>query len=240
MMNQSSPDGIPVIDFDFGLFGRLRRESGDAWQRYMRHPFLTALGAGTLPLEQFKNFLVQDYLYLIQYARGYALGGYKSESLAELRGAGRMMTAILDVEMPLHVSYCAEWGLTEAEMAAAPEDMRMIAYTSFFLERGMAGDKLDLDVALIPCIVGYAEIAARLLADPQTVLEGNPYRPWIEAYTGHEYLQAVQASIEALDVLGARRGAEARYPSLLKTFRTASLLEADFWDIGWPDAVIAD
>jgi len=222
-----------VLDLDFGLFGRLRRDADDAWQRYMHHPFLKALGAGTLPLDGFKNFLVQDYLYLIQYVRGYALGAYKSDSLNELRAASQMMTTILDVEMPLHVAYCADWGLTEAEMAVAPEDSRMIAYTSFFLERGMAGDKLDLDVALIPCIVGYAEIGQILLADPKTVLEGNPYRPWIEAYTEPAYLDAVQASIRSLEEVGRRKGAEARYPSLLKTFRTASLLEADFWGIGW-------
>jgi thiaminase/transcriptional activator TenA len=188
----------------------------------------------TLPLEGFRNFLIQDYLYLIQYARGYALGAYKSESLAEIRAASKAMATILDVEMPLHIAYCAEWGLTEAAMAAAPEDMRMVAYTRFFLERGLAGDKLDLDVALAPCIVGYAEIAQWMLADPDTVLVGNPYAPWIEAYAGAEYLEAVAAAIAALDELGERKGAAARYPSLLRTFRTATRLEADFWGIGWP------
>ena len=201
---------------------------------YMRHPFLRALALGTLPMEGFRRFLVQDYLYLIQYARGYALGAYKSETLEEIRAASRIMAAIIDVEMPLHVAYCAEWGLTEEEMAAAPEDMRMVAYTRFFLERGMAGDKLDLDVALAPCIVGYAEIAQWILADPDTVLQGNPYAAWIEAYAGPEYRAAVRDAIAGLDALGRRRGAEARYPSLLKTFRTATLLEADFWGIGWP------
>jgi thiaminase/transcriptional activator TenA len=188
---------LPLLDLDYGLFGRLRRDSADAWHSYMHHPFLKALGAGTLPLDGFKNFLVQDYLYLIEYVRGYALGAYKSETLSEIRGASGMMTAILDVEMPLHIAYCADWGLTEAAMAAAPPDMRMIA-------------------------------------DPATVLDGNPYRPWIEAYADPAYRDAVQAAIRALDEAGARKGAAARYPSLLKTFRTASWLEADFWGIGWP------
>jgi thiaminase/transcriptional activator TenA len=222
------------LDLDHGLFGRLRRDAAEAWALYMRHPFLRALALGSLPLEGFRNFLIQDYLYLIQYARAYALGAYKSESLAEIRAASKVMAAILDVEMPLHIAYCAEWGLTEEEMAAAPEDMRMVAYTRFFLERGMAGDKLDLDVALAPCIVGYAEIAQWMLADPNTVLVGNPYAPWIEAYAGAQYREVVAAAIVALDELGERKGAAARYPSLLKTFRTATLLEADFWGIGWP------
>jgi thiaminase (transcriptional activator TenA) len=224
----------PPLDLDHGLFGRLRRDTSEAWGQYTRHPFLLALAQGTLPLEGFRRFLIQDYLYLIQYARAYALGAYKAESLGEIRAAAKIMAAILEVEMPLHIAYCAEWGLTEEDMAAAPEDMRMLAYTRFFLERGLAGDKLDLDVALAPCIVGYAEIAEWMLADPATVMSGNPHAAWIEAYAGAEYRIAVRAAIEGLDALGESRGAGARYPSLLKTFRTATLLEAAFWGIGWP------
>ena len=223
-----------ALDLDRGLFGRLRRDAGDAWALYMHHPFLKALALGTLPMDGFRHYLIQDYLYLIQYARGYALGAYKGETLAEIRAASKIMATILDVEMPLHIAYCAGWGLTEEAMAAAPEDLRMIAYSRFFLERGLAGDKLDLDVALAPCIVGYAEIAQWMLADPATVLAGNPYAPWIEAYAAPAYHEAVATAIETLEALGQRRGAEARYPSLLKTFRTATLLEADFWGIGWP------
>lgn len=221
-------------DYDFGLFGRLRREAGEAWSAYVDHPFVRALGRGTLPQAGFQAFLIQDYLYLIHYARAYALAGFKSETLAEIRAAQRTMTALLEVEMPLHVAYCREWGISEAEMEAAPPDLRMTAYATFFLERGAAGDRLDLEVALAPCLVGYAEIAERLLADPATVLEGNPYAPWIRSYAGAEYRATVAQAILDLDAYGQRRGAEARYPTLLETFRTASLLEAQFWDIGWP------
>ena len=59
----------------------------------------------------------------------------------------------------------------------------------------MAGDLLDLHVALAPCIVGYAEIAAELIADPATRLEGNPYRDWIEMYAGEEYREVAAAEI---------------------------------------------
>jgi thiaminase/transcriptional activator TenA len=222
-------------DFDHGLFGRLRRDAATAWEAYVAHPFVKALGRGTLPQPWFQNFLIQDYLYLIQYARGYALAAYKSESLSELVAANRTMTALLDVEMPLHVSYCREWGISQAELEAAPPDLRMTAYANFFLERGASGDRLDLEIALAPCLAGYAEIAERLLADPETVLEGNPYEPWIRSYSGEEYRATVAQSILDLDDFGRRRGAEARYASLLETFRTASLLEAQFWGIGWRD-----
>ena len=184
-------------------------------------------GAGGVP-----HYLIQDYLFLIHFARAYALAVYKSDTLADMRQAGASLSAILDLEMGLHVKFCAGWGLDEDAMVSAPEATGTLAYTRFVLERGMAGDLLDLHVALAPCIVGYAEIAAELMADPKTKLEGNPYREWIEVYAGEEYREVAAAEIAQLDSLYARRGSEARFSDLTKTFTTASRLEAGFWEMG--------
>jgi thiaminase/transcriptional activator TenA len=213
-----------------GLFGRLRADAAAEWHAYTRHPFVLALADGTLPAAKFRNFLIQDYLFLIQYARAYALAAYKMDDRAEMRAALDTALLLLDTEMPLHVTYCAGWGITEPEMAAAPESLEVLAYTNFVLECGHAGDALDLMVALAPCIVGYAEIGAALATAPAP---GNPYQPWIDTYTGPDYTQSVHAAIEALDRLGTSRGATARYPALLRIFRTATRLEAAFWNTGW-------
>jgi thiaminase/transcriptional activator TenA len=215
-----------------GLFGRLRNAAGGEWRAYTRHDFVRHLGAGTLPEASFRHYLIQDYLFLIHFARAYALAVYKSDNLADMRQAGASLSAILDLEMGLHVRFCAGWGLDEAAMATAPEATGTLAYTRFVLERGMAGDLLDLHVALAPCIVGYAEIAAELMADPATRLDGNPYRAWIEMYAGDEYRAVAAAEIAQLDSLYARRGGEARFADLARTFTTASRLEAGFWEMG--------
>ena len=216
-----------------GIFGRLRRDAGPAWERYVRHPFVLGIGDGSLPEPAFQHYLKQDYLFLIQFARAHALAGYKSTDLAGLRVAAAAVTNIVDVEMPLHVGYCAGWGLSEAEMAAEPEDLETMAYTRFVLERGLAGDGLDLDTALIPCLVGYAEVVDRLWADPATKREGNPYAAWMEAYGSDGYRAAAAAAIGSLDQQFARRGSEARYAELLATFSAATRLEEAFWEMGW-------
>ena len=126
------------------LFARLRDESGDTWSRYCDHPFVRGLGDGTLPEAAFRHYLVQDYLFLIQFARAYALAAYKADGLDDMRAAAGAMSAIVDTEMDLHVGYCRDWGLTEAEMAAAPEDMATTAYTRYVLDRGLGGDLLEL------------------------------------------------------------------------------------------------
>lgn len=221
------------LPLDHGLFGRLRRDAGTAWTSYVAHDFVLALGRGTLPEPAFRHFLVQDYLFLIQFARAHALAGFKATALADIRAAAAAVSAIVDVEMPLHVGYCAGWGLDEPGMAATPEALETTAYTRFVLERGLAGDLLDLQVALAPCLVGYGESGELLLADPETRLDGNPYREWITAYTNEPYRALVRDSIVTLDRLGHERGAEARYKQLLTTFIAATKLEAAFWDMGW-------
>jgi len=107
-------------------FERLRSAAGPLWTDFTGHPFVRGLGDGTLPTPAFQRYLMQDYLFLIQFARAYALAGYKAQGLADLRAAADGCAAILG-ELPLHVSFCAGWGLDEAGMAAEPEALETVA-----------------------------------------------------------------------------------------------------------------
>ena len=117
-------------------------------------------------------------------------------------------------------------------MNAEPEAPETIAYTRFVLDRGTAGDRLDLEIALAPCMIGYAEIAAERMADPATRHDGNPYQDWLLMYAGDEYQSLAREAAAALDEQFERRGGEGRLPALAATFTTATRLEADFWRMG--------
>ncbi len=212
------------------LFARLRAAAADEWEAYVRHGFVRQLGAGTLPESCFKHYLIQDYLFLIHFARAYALAAYKSRDLADIRAAGDGLRTIADTEMRLHVEFCQGWGISEHEMAAEPEAQETMAYTRYVLEAGMAGDVLDLYVALAPCVVGYAEIGSILAGDGN--LKGNPYRAWVEMYASDEYQSAARAHVAQLDRLMKLRGGDGRFESLSNTFSEATRLEAAFWQMG--------
>ena len=130
------------------------------------------------------------------------------------------MAGIVDVEMKLHVAFCRDWGLSEAQMQAEPEAPATVAYTRYVLDCGLRGDLLDLQVALAPCIVGYGEIGARLLRT--ALLECNPYRAWIEMYGGDDYQAVARNAIAALNRSGRRRGGAARFDRLAGIFATAA------------------
>jgi thiaminase (transcriptional activator TenA) len=215
------------------LFARLRAACAEEWQAYTQHRFVREIGTGRLPERCFRHYLGQDYLFLIHFARAYALAVVKADSLDDMRRAARAMSGILDVEMGLHVSFCEGWGLSLAEMEALPEAPETMAYTRYVLERGMAGDVLDLHVALAPCVVGYAEIGAALAG---RAVDANPYARWIRAYADEDYQAVAREAIAHLDRLSVRRGGESRFADLARTFAEATRLEAAFWDMGMAGA----
>lgn len=214
------------------LFSTLRDASTDAWKAYTDHDFVRGLADGTLPESCFRHYLGQDYLFLIHFARAYALAAYKGDTLADIRQAAAGLSAIIDVEMDLHVEFCTGWGLNEAEMSALPEAEETMAYTRYVLEKGLQGDLLDLHVALAPCMLGYAEIGRNLAESPATKSEGNPYAPWIEMYASDDYQSVAEEERATINRLMETRGGPGRMPGLIETFRQATRLEAAFWDMG--------
>lgn len=203
------------------------------WQDYTEHEFVQTLAQGTLPQPCFLHYLKQDFLFLKQYARAYALAIYKANTLADMRRALPSVHALLDSEIGHHVTYCEQWGLTESDLENEPEDFGTVAYTRYVLDAGMTGDLVDLYAALAPCSIGYAVIGKALLEDPKTVLEGNPYRSWIELYGGEEFQSGVAAGAEYFDQLLAEIDINSqRGQNLIHIFKTATRMEVAFWQQG--------
>ena len=214
------------------LYERLKAANADVWHSYTHHDFVAGLADGTLQQRCFQHYLVQDYLFLIQFARAYALAIYKGRSLADMRNALGGLKAILDVELDLHVRLCGEWGLTPEQVEQAPESRATIAYTRYVLETGMRGDILDLYVALAPCVVGYAEIAERISANGFATTDDNPYAVWVREYAGADYRGISDAAIKNLDELAVHVMTESRFDDLCRIFGEATRMEADFWQMG--------
>ncbi len=215
------------------FFDRLKAGAAAEWRAYVEHPFTDALADGSLAPAAFRSYLTQDYLFLIEFARAYALAIYKAPTLADMRESAGGLAAILDVEMDLHVRLCARWGVSAADLEHAPAAPETLAYTRYALEAGMRGDLLALKVALAPCVIGYAEVARRLVRQPFASAVDNPYRAWIAEYAGPAYQEVAGAARAHLDRLAADYLTPRREGELLAIFRDATRLEAAFWDAGW-------
>jgi thiaminase/transcriptional activator TenA len=216
---------------------RLIEDAGREWDRFTRHRFVAELAAGTLDPTAFRYYLIQDYRFLVHFSRAWALVAVKSEDVDDIKAAASLVHTLIDEELKLHVETCAGWGLSEAQLKTAAEDPANAAYTRFVLERGFTGDLADLLVALMPCVIGYAEIGFRLAGDPATKRMGNPFDLWIATYAGDDYQSGAAAAAAQLErVLAHRLGAEPwthpRWADLAAGFTTATRLEIGFWEMG--------
>ncbi|WVQ95268.1 phosphomethylpyrimidine kinase [Kwoniella sp. CBS 9459] len=205
------------------------------WKSYVRHPFVVQLGKGTLPRESFEHYIKQDYHYLKHYARAHALGAYKANSFADIN-AFTTIAAHIARESQMHVNYCAEFGISLAELQAEPEASPCAAYARYVIDIGTQGDILDLYMSVASCLIGYGEVGLWLKKQVEkgdATLEGNIYKKWMEDYAGEDFLKAVNVGIENLE----RRVAldppsEERLARLTSIWHECVRLESAFWEMG--------
>lgn len=213
------------------LYETLKQASATEWQDYTRHSFVQQIADGSLPKECFKHYLLQDYLFLVQFSRAFGLAVYKSNNIDDIRFALECCDAIVNIELGLHIEYCKKWGVSEEELKDLPESTANMAYTRFVLEKGVSGDLLDLYTALAPCTMGYAEIARWISSNPANITDANPYLSWIEMYSSDDYQGFSKTFVHHINK--HQDGlSEARLKDLQKTFSSATRLESDFWKMG--------
>ncbi|EJF56289.1 hypothetical protein DICSQDRAFT_71741 [Dichomitus squalens LYAD-421 SS1] len=213
----------------------LIQSSKRTWKEYVEHDFVKQLAQGTLPKECFLHFIKQDYLYLKYYARAYGLLIAKSATYTSIQSATQTIMNII-TEVTTHKSFCALWGISEAELSATPESPSTTAYGAYLLDIGLQGDSAKLIMALAACLLGYGEVGLWLkkeAAKPNSwvKLKGNQYLKWIEDYSGENYQAAVKLGIETIETLAVDNAPNARqFHEWCVIWEKCTRLEKGFWD----------
>lgn len=225
---------IYILPFSPGYFIEYllnREDVKPVWHAHVHHDFVKRIGDGTLPIEKFRKYLVQDYLFLVQFARAKALSAYKSNSMADI-AAGAEEILHIQREMSLHLDYCAEFGLSKTEVEKQEEHQACTAYTRYVLDIAHSQSWFALQVAFAPCLLGYGIIAKRLWDDPETVGEGdNRYWKWIRNYVADDYRAAVVAGEVMLEKYAVVQS-PSQIEALVRVFVHATRMETGFWDMG--------
>ncbi|MBN8629452.1 MAG: TenA family protein [Rhodobacterales bacterium] len=222
-----------MLDHYGKAFRLWRAAAGDHWSDFVEHEFTRGLGDGTLRHEAFLAFLQQDYLYLMEYGKGWALAVTKAATPREMSTCIKSAHAFLADEADLHLRLCEAAGLSRESVIAGQEAIETIAYTRFVLSSGLTGDFLDLMAALAPCEFGYGQIGVALKSGQTS----DRYGEWIESYGGPEFQEGCVTIGKLIDdALVARLGPDfetsPRWNELVKKFVTATRLEAAFFSLG--------
>jgi thiaminase/transcriptional activator TenA len=208
----------------------LRRRAAPIWEAQHQHPFVQGIGNGTLEIDKFQYWVKQDYLYLIDYARLFALAVAKAPDLATMTKFAELVHAVLNVEMDLHRSYAREWGISLEELEKTQKAPTCQAYTDFLLRTATLGSFAELLGALLPCMWGFCEIGVALAkrslpADPR-------YVKWIRMYSAPEFVELTEWTRDLLDRLAAG-AAQEELQRIEEAFITSSRFEHAFWDMAY-------
>lgn len=208
----------------------LRARAEPIWRAQHEHPFVRGIGDGTLDLERFKHWVRQDYRFLVEYCRLFALAASRAPDLDTLRRFAELLQATATTEMDLHRAYAREFGISEAELDQEPMAPTTRAYTDFLLRVAATGDFAELAAALLPCMWGFAEIGQALRA------RGLPSDPrcakWIEMYAAPDFAALAEWCRELVDRL-AEGASSAQRRRIEEAFVTSSRYEYLFWEMAW-------
>ena len=210
---------------------RLRQAADPVWEQCLHHPFVTGIGDGTLDVEKFRHFMLQDYLYLFDYARVFALGVVKARDPELMRTFSQNVDAILNGEMNIHRAYMQRLGITEEQVLAVKPALDNLSYTNYMLSVAHTGGPMEIVASILACSWSYAEIGQTLAQIPGAA--DHPfYGEWIQGYASEDYTATNQALIELMDELVAG-ATEDQIAHLTDIFVNCSRYELGFWDMAW-------
>ena len=200
-------------------------------QAILGHPFVTGVGDGTLDVEKFKHYVLQDYVYLIDYSRVLAMAAARAQDLDTMSWFARLLDETLNVEMDLHRSYCAEFGITTVELETTVPAPTTVAYTSYLLSVAHQGSFPEMVASLVPCQWGYWEIGEHLSGQGEPV-DAPLYCQWIQMYTSPEFTELADAIRDLVNRIGDRAGPD-ELDAMARSYMTSLRFEYLFWDMAY-------
>ena len=215
------------------VFNLLKEKNLKNWLLYTKHDFVNLLSSDTLKEKFFLNYLIQDYLFLIQFSKAWSLAVLKSDTLEEMKISANTVNDLINFEMELHIKLCASYNISKNDLESANEENENIAYTRYVLELGYSGDFLDLLSALAPCVLGYGEIG---MNGNNLNIKTPMYQKWIDTYSSDEYQDVCKNVANLIDQafllrLGSDYVNTYKWNKVNKIFNKATLLEIDFWNM---------
>lgn len=210
---------------------RLLQAAAPIWEAYTAHPFVLGIQNGTLPREKFRFYILQDTLYLQEYAKAFALGVAKAKSLETARLFAQYIP-VMDGEQDIHKGYLAKLGVTQQELDQAPRSLDNLSYTSYMLRVAYEEGEAEILAAILSCAYSYEWIAQRMAAARPEAVQDPFYGEWVTGYLSAEYAAGNRVLLDTLDRLTAHY-TEPQLAHLTDIFTACSRYELAFWEMSW-------
>ena len=212
---------------------KLRRKAQPIWDAQLKHPFVMALGNGTLPERKFKYYILQDARFLGDLARLFAIGAQKAPDAESALRCAKLVEETIITERGLHENYGKRWKMTPQQMSSVPMAPTTYAYTRHMLHIAQSGSAAEVLAAALPCAWIYCIVGNHLLRNglPKT---SHPYRNWLLLYASPEFAEVQQWMRGKVDLWVQETGA-AEQNRMEEAFLISSRYEWMFWEMAWKE-----
>jgi len=213
------------------LTEELYESAKEIWESYLTHPFIKGIETGSLEKDKFRFYMIQDYRYLLEYAKVFAFGVIKTKDEDLMRQFAGFVHSILDGEMKIHKEYMKRLGITPEEIKNAKSSLVNQAYTSYMIDVANAGDALDILVAVLSCQWSYQFIGEHV-AKVKGTLDHPLFGEWVRGYSSKEFAEVTELMIDYINSLGKNISQEKR-EYLKEVFVNCSRFEYEFWEMAY-------
>ena len=170
--------------------------------------------------------MIQDALYLEQFARALAVAAAKAPDPDARQQFAGSAQGVLVVERELHNSFFRKYGVAQEEAAQAEPSPTCYGYTNFLLAVAHLASYEELVAALLPCFWIYWDVGTDIA---KRSVAGNPYQAWIDTYSDPEFGHSVEAVVAITDAAAAAVPQDRR-EAMAAAFTRSAQFEWMFWD----------
>jgi thiaminase/transcriptional activator TenA len=212
------------------FYNDLRQKSDSLWQAIFGHPFVKGIGDGSLTRDRYEYYLKQDYAYLIDFSRVFALASAKSYQEEEMAYFATLLNATLNMEMDLHRRTCEAFGISRSELEKTQKSLITTSYTNLLVRTCYEGNLADILAVLLPCASGYIEIGQRL--KKQGLPEDKHYQDWINTYASEEFADLTQWLIDKMNIY-AQDATDFQKQRWYSHYLNSARFEYLFFEMSW-------
>lgn len=214
------------------LTKEMLREVEGIWTSYNEHPFLKELESGKLDLEKFKFYLIQDYFYLFEYVKIFAIGITKTSDEKPMQKLAKSIDAILNKELDIHRGYMSLLNIDDEILKNTKSSMNNISYVNYMQAVSLNGDLLDVFSAILSCAYSYLLIAEKIKENNPSIVEDKIFGSWVRGYSSPDYRKGCEDLLDLIDELGEDIS-EIKKEKLKEIFVNCSKYEYKFWEMSY-------
>jgi thiaminase (transcriptional activator TenA) len=209
----------------------LWNENKALYDKTLNLPFNQELASGTLDVDKFKYYIIQDYLYLKIYSKVLAILATKAVLLEERIFWLNSSKGILDVEASVHRFFMKTFTIPIEEVDNIEMSPTTNHYTAFLLA-AVSHESYEIGVAaVLPCFWIYGEVG-KALAKITEHKRNTLYKKWIENYAGADFQNAVKEAVQLTENTAKNASTEIK-KKMEYAYKRSAQLEYLFWDAAY-------